>query len=73
MNQIGPLFVTVLAGIIGLAALAVAVSRNAQTSNIISGAGSALSSVISAAVAPVVASGTNNFGASSSLGSFTSA
>jgi PRD1 phage membrane DNA delivery len=53
MGNIGPTVITVVAGIIGLAALAVAVSKNAQTSQVLTGAGTALSSVIAAAVGPV--------------------
>lgn len=43
----------VIAGILGLAVVSVIVGRNAQTSNVISAGGGALSSVIGAAVAPV--------------------
>jgi PRD1 phage membrane DNA delivery len=53
MGNIGPTVITVIAGIIGLAALAVAVSKNAQTSSVLTGAGTALSGVITAAVGPV--------------------
>jgi hypothetical protein len=58
MQNIGPTLIVVFGGIITLAMIAVAVSKNAQTSQVISGAGSALSSVITAAVAPVSGSGT---------------
>ena len=53
MSNIGPGLIAVVAGILTLAMIAVVVSKNAQTSTVISGAGSALSSVIGAAVAPV--------------------
>jgi hypothetical protein len=53
MNNIGPTFVIVVGGIITLAMVAVVVSKNAQTSTVIQGAGTALSSIIGAAVAPV--------------------
>jgi hypothetical protein len=56
--HIEPLVVAVIAGVIGLAMVAVVVSKNAQTSSVITGAGTALSSVIAAAVAPVSNSGT---------------
>lgn len=60
MDKIGAGFVAIVAGVIGLAMVAVVVSQKAQTSQVLSGAGSALSSVIGAAVAPV--SGSNTFG-----------
>jgi hypothetical protein len=53
MNSIGPTFVIVIGGVITLAMIAVVVSKNAQTSTVIQGAGTALSSIIGAAVAPV--------------------
>jgi PRD1 phage membrane DNA delivery len=64
MNNIGPTFVIVFGGIITLAMIAVAVSKNAQTSTVIQGAGTALSSIIGAAVAPVSGSTTNMIGSS---------
>ena len=64
MQSIGPTFVIVVGGIITLAMIAVVVSKNAQTSTVLSGAGTALSSVISAAVAPVSGSTTNMIGSS---------
>jgi len=67
MNQIGPGIITVIAGVIGLAMVAVLVSQNAQTSTVLTGAGTALSSVIQAAVAPV-SSSTGNMTGSSSTG-----
>jgi hypothetical protein len=45
--------VTVLAGVIGVAFLAVLVSKNAQTGQVIGAAGSAFSNVLSAATGPV--------------------
>lgn len=68
MGNVGPLAVSVIFGIIGLALAAVLVSQKANTSSVISGAGSALSSVISAAVSPVTGSSTNQFGSSGSTG-----
>ena len=64
MNSIGPTLVIVVGGIITLAMVAVAVSKNAQTASVIQGAGTALSSVIGAAVAPVSSSTTNMVGSS---------
>lgn len=66
MSNIGPVFISVVGGVIGLAIIAVLVSQNAQTSSVIQGTGTALSSVIGAAVAPVSSSGTNTFGSTSS-------
>ena len=60
--NIGPLVVSVIAGIIGLAVVAVIVSQRAQTSTVISSAGTALAGVISAAVGPVSNSTGNMFG-----------
>ena len=67
MDSIGPGIVSVIASIIGLAMIAVLVSQNAQTSSVITGAGTALSGVISAAVSPVSGSNTNQFGSGSNL------
>jgi PRD1 phage membrane DNA delivery len=64
MGAIGPATVTVIASVIGLAIIAVLVSKNAQTPQVLQGAGSALSNIIGAAVGPV--SQSNNFGASGS-------
>jgi PRD1 phage membrane DNA delivery len=60
--------VAIVSGIIGLAIVAVIVSQNAQTGSVITSGGTALSSIIGAAVSPV--SGSNTFGAagSSALG-----
>jgi PRD1 phage membrane DNA delivery len=48
----GPI-IAIVSGVIGLAIVAVIVSRNAQTPTVIGAAGSALSSIIGAAVSPV--------------------
>lgn len=71
MSQIGPAFVAVVTGVIGLAIVAVIVSQNAQTSSVISSGGGALAGIISAAVAPVSGSSSNAFGsvATGALGS----
>ena len=60
MNSIGPNVIIVVSGIIGLAMVAVLVSQKAQTSSVLTGAGTALSSVIGAAVAPVSGTSTTN-------------
>jgi septal ring factor EnvC (AmiA/AmiB activator) len=71
MSNIGPMFIAVVGGVITLAMIAVAVSKNAQTSSVIQGAGTALSSVIGAAVAPVSGSTTNTFGSTTATGGVT--
>lgn len=62
MEHIGPTLISVAAGIIGLAIVAVIVAQKAQTSQVIQAGGTALASVIKAAVAPVANSGNNQFG-----------
>lgn len=71
MNSIGPTLITVVAGVLTLAMVAVVVSKNAQTSSVIQGAGTALSSVIGAAVAPVSGSSSNTFGTTTPTGGVT--
>jgi hypothetical protein len=51
-----------LGALIGLAIVAVIVSQKAQTSSVIQSAGSALASVIGAAVSPVSGASGNSFG-----------
>lgn len=53
--------VTVITAIIGLAIVATLVSNSAQTSNVISQSGSALSNVLRAAEAPVSGGGLGTF------------
>jgi hypothetical protein len=67
LDQIGPTLITVLGSIIGLAMLAVVLSQRAQTSTVIQSSGSALASVIGAAVAPLGSgnAGATNFGSTS--------
>ena len=69
MGDWGAAAVSVLAAIIGLAIVAVVVSKNAQTSTVIQAGGSALASVIGAAVSPV--SGNNNFGTAPNINGVT--
>jgi hypothetical protein len=71
MNSIGPTLVIVIGGVLTLAMIAVAVSKNAQTPQVIQGAGTALASVIGAAVAPVSGSTSNTFGTTSAVGGVT--
>ena len=67
MGDIGPTFIAVVAGVIGLAIVAVIVSKNAATPAVLQGAGSALAGVIGAAVAPVVSSGNNQLGSTTNI------
>jgi hypothetical protein len=62
MYSIGPGLITIIGGVIGLAMVAVLVAQKAQTSQVLQGGGTALSSIITAAVAPVTGSTTNSFG-----------
>jgi hypothetical protein len=57
MDSIGPTFIAVVSGVIGLAIIAVLVSQKAQTSQVFQGAGAALANVIGAAVGPVTGGG----------------
>lgn len=66
MNNIGPGFITVISGVIGLAIVAVIVAQKAQTSTVLQGAGTALSSIINAAVSPVSGGSGNQFGSTGS-------
>jgi PRD1 phage membrane DNA delivery len=56
----GPV-IAIVTGIIGLAIVAVVVSQNAQTGTVLTSAGTALSSVIGAAVSPITG-GQGSFG-----------
>ena len=62
MSNISGTIVAVISGIIGLAIVAVIVSQRAQTPQVIQSTGSALSSIIGAAVAPITSGGSNQFG-----------
>jgi len=70
MEHIGPGLVAIVSGVIGLAIVAVIVSKNAQTGTVLTSGGSALASVIGAAVAPVAGDSATSF-ASSALGAAT--
>jgi membrane DNA delivery protein len=65
-NDFAPAIVAVLASIIGLAIISVLVSQKAQTGSVINAAGSALSSIIGAAVSPVTGATGNTFGSTGS-------
>lgn len=60
-NFMGQL-VVVLTGIIGVAMLAVLVSKNAQTPEVINSGGNALSNFLKTAVSPVTGGGGNGVG-----------
>ncbi len=64
MNNITESVVTILTAIIGVAILAVLVSRNSNTSGVLSSAGDAFSNVLGVAVSPVTG---NSFGGGFSL------
>lgn len=53
MGQLGNSIAAIATAIVGLAVLAVIVSRNANTAGVISSAGSAFSGAIGAAVSPI--------------------
>lgn len=65
MDKLIKEFGVIAAGIIGLATIAVLVSRNAQTGNVIQSGGQAFASLINAAVSPVTGGG---FGVGSGSG-----
>jgi Flp pilus assembly pilin Flp len=58
MGNFTPAVVSVIAGFIGLAIVAVLVSKNANTTGVLTGAGTALSSIIKSAVSPLSTSTT---------------
>jgi hypothetical protein len=74
VNQTVTSIIAVLSAIIGLAIIAVLVSRNAQTASVITSAGAAFANDLSAAVAPVtgamaqINTGGGGFGSGFSLG-----
>lgn len=71
MNNAVSATLAIVGGIITLAIVSVLVSRNAQTPQVFSAAGGALSNVIGAAVSPVTGAGVS--GGSSSFGAFSPA
>lgn len=52
----------VLTAVIGLAIIAVLVSKNADTANVVKAGGSSFSSILKAAVSPVAGSNSLSFG-----------
>jgi hypothetical protein len=63
--NIGAAVMSVIAAVVGLAIVAVIVSKNAQAPAVITGAGQALSQIIGAAVSPVANTQGNAFGGAS--------
>lgn len=59
MNQIGEQVAAILAAVIGVAILAVIVSRNANTAGVLQAGGSAFAQILGAAEAPVSGGGVN--------------
>lgn len=62
MNAITEAAVTIGVLIVGVATLAVLVSKNAQTPQVLQSAGSAFSAALGAATAPVTGGGLGSFG-----------
>lgn len=59
MNQITETIATIAVAIVGVAILAVIVSRNSNTAGVLTAAGSAFGTALSAATAPVTGSSPN--------------
>ena len=57
MGKIGDGIIGVLVAVVGLAIVAVVVSKNANTASVVTSAGNAFSSIIAAATGPVAQSG----------------
>jgi hypothetical protein len=68
MDRMMPLIVSGLGSIMLLAIIATLVSKQAQTGQVVRDFGSAFSSIIGAAVAPVSNAGTNTFGTAPTVG-----
>jgi hypothetical protein len=60
-NIMGEKLVTIGVAIVGVATLAVLVSRNANTANVLRAGGSAFSDALRAAVSPVTGGGANGY------------
>ena len=65
MNELTTSVVTVLMAIIGVAIIAVLVSRNAQTGQVLQAGGSAFSGILGSALSPVTGGGGFTLGGSS--------
>jgi hypothetical protein len=62
MSNIGTALISILTAIIGVAIIAVLVSKGAQTSQVLTSAGQAFSGILGAAVGPVSGSGISTLG-----------
>lgn len=60
MGKLGEALISITAGIIGLATIAVIVSNNAQTSQVLNAGGSAFAAVLKAATGPVFGGGVSS-------------
>ena len=60
MNKIGEQITAVLTAVIGVAILAVIVSKNAQTAGVLQAGGSAFAAILNAAEAPVSGGGVSS-------------
>lgn len=61
MDQLWTSLVSIATAIVGVAIIAVIVSRNADTANVITSAGNAFSGALGVAVSPVTGAGYANF------------
>ena len=60
MNKIGEQIAAIFAAVIGVAILAVIVSKNAQTAGVLQAGGSAFAAILNAAEAPVSGGGVSS-------------
>lgn len=60
MGKTGEQITVILLALVGLAALAVLVSRNANTTNVIGAASSGFASALSSAIAPITGGGSGS-------------
>jgi membrane DNA delivery protein len=73
MSGVGQAISAALAAIIGLAIVAVVVSKNSQSSNVITAAGSALSTLLTTAINGATSGGANPLNAAASPVNFSAA
>lgn len=69
MSQITEQVSAIILAVVGVAILSVLVSRNANTAGVLQAGGSAFSSILGAAEAPVTGSGGGNLGSLNLFGS----
>ena len=70
MNNIGTSIAALFTAAIGLAIVAVLVSKNANTAGVLQATGTGFGSIISAAVSPVTGGGSNSAGSQLSVPNF---